>query len=118
MTSEDPAIALNVVKHVGWIKFDRSPVNAFEWSMVREVRAAIDAMVADPDVRVLVLGSANPKYFSAGADLETFRNIDEAGMREWCELVHGIVRRLRDSPKPVLAAIGGIAVGGGPDPTG
>jgi enoyl-CoA hydratase len=113
MTSDDSAVALNVANHVGWIKFDRSPVNAFEWSMVREVRAAIDTMVADPDVRVLVLGSANPKYFSAGADLEIFRDIDETGMREWCELVHGIVHRLRDSPKPVLAAIAGIAVGGG-----
>ncbi len=113
MTSDAPAVVLDVIEHVGWIKFDRGPVNAFEWSMVREVRAAIDAMVADPDVRVLVLGSANPKYFSAGADLETFRDIDETGMREWCELVHGIVHRLRNSPKPVLAAIAGIAVGGG-----
>ena len=104
---------MDVVEHVGWIRFDRSPVNAFEWSMVREVGAAIDTMVADPDVRVLVLGSANPKYFSAGADLETFRGIDGAGIREWCELVHGIVHRLRNSPKPVLAAIAGIAVGGG-----
>ena len=113
MTSDAPTVALDVIKHVGWIKFNRSPVNAFDWSMVREVTAAIDAMVADPDVRVLVLGSANPKYFSAGADLETFRNIDTTGMREWCELVHDIVHRLRNSPKPVLAAIAGIAVGGG-----
>lgn len=113
MSSVAPTVAVEVVEHVGWIRFDRSPVNAFEWSMVREVRAAIDEMVADPDVRVLVLGSANPKYFSAGADLETFRDIGEAGMREWCELVHGIVHRLRNSPKPILAAIAGIAVGGG-----
>lgn len=113
MTAETPSVAREVTEHVGWIRFDRSPVNAFEWSMVREVAAAIDAMVADPDVRVLVLGSANPKYFSAGADLEAFRGIDETEMREWCELVHGIVHRLRSSPKPVLAAIAGIAVGGG-----
>ncbi|MGA9276801.1 enoyl-CoA hydratase/isomerase family protein [Ilumatobacter sp.] len=113
MTADTSSVALDVIKHVGWIKFDRSPVNAFEWSMVREVETAIDTMVADPEVRVLVLGSANPKYFSAGADLEVFRDIDEPGMREWCELAHGIVHRLRDSPKPVLAAIAGIAVGGG-----
>lgn len=113
MTADEATVALDVVEHVGWIRFDRSPVNAFDWSMVREVRAAIDAMVADPDVRVLVLGSANPKYFSAGADLETFRDINKAEMREWCELVHGIVHRLRNSSKPVLAAIAGIAVGGG-----
>lgn len=112
MTSE-ATVRTHIFEHVGWITFDRSPVNAFDWSMVREVSAAIDAMVTDPDVRVLVLGSANPKYFSAGADLETFRDIGETGMREWCDLVHGIVHQLRNSPKPVLAAIAGVAVGGG-----
>ncbi|MBT4985101.1 MAG: enoyl-CoA hydratase/isomerase family protein [Ilumatobacter sp.] len=113
MTSDGAAVTTRVVEHVGWIKFDRSPVNAFDWSMVREVTAAIGTMVEDPDVRVLVLGSANPGYFSAGADLETFRTIDKTGMSEWCELVHGIVHRLRSSPKPTLAAIDGVAVGGG-----
>ena len=113
MTSDRSSITTRVVENVGWIEFDRPPVNAFDWVMVREVIEAIDTMIADPDVRVLVLGSANPRYFSAGADLETFRGIDEEGMREWCELVHGIVHRLRNSPKPALAAIAGVAVGGG-----
>ena len=47
MSSVVPTVAVEVVEHVGWIRFDRLPVNAFEWSMVREVRAAIDEMVAD-----------------------------------------------------------------------
>ena len=34
-------------------------------------------------------------------------------MDHWCELVHGIVQRLRSSAKPILAAIHGVAVGGG-----
>jgi enoyl-CoA hydratase/carnithine racemase len=81
--------------------------------MVRQVGAALDQMAADGDVRVIVLGSTNPKYFSAGADLETFAAIDEAGMTEWCGLVHGLVHRFRASAKPMLAAIDGVAVGGG-----
>ena len=34
-------------------------------------------------------------------------------MAEWCDLVHGLVRRFRASAKPLLAAIDGVAVGGG-----
>jgi enoyl-CoA hydratase/carnithine racemase len=98
---------------VGWIEFDRPPVNAFEWTMVRQVATALDAFEVDPDVRVLVLASALGRYFSTGADLATFRDMDEEGMDRWCELVHGIVGKLRGSAKPILAAIGGVAVGGG-----
>lgn len=106
-------IRVETVDHVGWLLFNRPPVNAFDWTMVRQVAAAFDALAADGDVRVIVLGSANPRYFSAGADLDTFAGIDGAGMAEWCELVHGIVRRFRGSAKPMLAAIDGVAVGGG-----
>ncbi|MFN0027499.1 MAG: enoyl-CoA hydratase/isomerase family protein [Acidimicrobiales bacterium] len=102
-----------VVNHVGWIEFDRAPVNAFEWVMIGQVSEALDAVAADPDVRVVVLASAIERYFSAGADLEAFRTIDQAGMATWCDVVHRIVAQLRSSAKPVLAAINGVAVGGG-----
>ena len=98
---------------VGWIEFDRPPVNAFEWTMVGQVTDALDAFAVDPQVRVLVLASALERYFSTGADLETFRDLGEEGMDRWCELVHGIVGKLQGSAKPILAAIGGVAVGGG-----
>lgn len=113
--SEDPAnhVRTTVTDQVGWIEFDRGPVNAFEWTMVRQVAEALDRFERDPEVRVVVLASALERYFSAGADLDTFRGIGEQGMDDWCELVHGIVARLRGSSKPLLAAIGGVAVGGG-----
>ncbi len=112
-TPEDRYIRIETVSHVGWLLFDRPPVNAFDWVMVRQVAEGLDTLAADGDVRVVVLGSANPRYFSAGADLETFAGIDEAGMADWCELVHGLVHRFRGSAKPMLAAIAGVAVGGG-----
>ena len=81
--------------------------------MVDETHDAIAAALADPAVRVLVLASAVPRYFSAGADLHVFKDIGQDGMRRWAERCHEIVRLLRGSPKPLLAAINGTAVGGG-----
>lgn len=111
--SEETFVSTRVEQHVGWLSFDRPPVNAFEWTMVRQVLAALRAFEADPDVRVAVVASAVPRYFSAGADLETFRGIGAAGMDRWCALVHELVGVFRASTKPLLAAIAGVAVGGG-----
>jgi enoyl-CoA hydratase len=98
---------------VGWLEFNRPPVNAFSRTMVDETHDCIEAALADPRVRVLVLGSAIDGYFSAGADLNAFRALSAEGILDWTRRCHAIVRLLRGSNKPLLAAIGGTAVGGG-----
>jgi enoyl-CoA hydratase len=100
-------------RSVGWLEFNRPPVNAFTREMVDETHDALVAALADPAVRVLVLASAVERYFSAGADLHVFKGIGQDGMRAWTTRCHDIVRLLRRSPKPLLAAINGTAVGGG-----
>src|SRR5215468_7472844 len=99
--------------HVGWLEFDRPPVNAFTREMVDEVHDRIAATLADPAVYVMVLASAVERYFSAGADLNVFKGLKAEGMRAWASRCHDVVRLLRGSPKPLLAAINGTAVGGG-----
>ena len=111
--SQTAFIHSTVDRHVGWLEFNRPPVNAFTREMVDETHDAIVAALGDPAVRVLVLASAIPRYFSAGADLHVFKDIGQDGMRGWAERCHEIVRLLRGSPKPLLAAINGTAVGGG-----
>ena len=106
-------LRVTVEDRIGWLEYNRPPVNAFTVEMVREVSAALEQLLADPRVRVLVLASAVENYFSAGADLTVFDGIGEAGMRAWVEDVHGIVRKMRAADKPLLAAINGTAVGGG-----
>lgn len=96
-----------------WLEYDRPPVNAFTREMVEEVRSSLHTALADPLVRVVVMASAGERYFSAGADLREFRGMDRAGMASWVELCHEIADLLRGSPKPLLAAINGTAVGGG-----
>lgn len=111
--SQTAFIRFSVDAHVGWLEFNRPPVNAFTREMVDESHEVLVAALADPTVRVLVLASAVPRYFSAGADLHVFKGIGQDGMRQWATRCHEIVRLLRSSPKPLLAAINGTAVGGG-----
>jgi enoyl-CoA hydratase/carnithine racemase len=113
MTSTFDFVRLSVVSRIAWLEFNRPPINAFDGDMVREVHDAIGLALSDPDVRVLVLASAIEGYFSAGADLHVFKGMKAPEMRRWTESCHDIARSLRTSPKPLLAAIHGTAVGGG-----
>jgi enoyl-CoA hydratase len=104
---------VTISNRVGWIKYNRPPINAFNWEMLREVPAALKEMLQNADVRVIVFATSIEKYFSTGADLRVFDGIGKIGMEEWVSICHGIVSLMRKSDKPLLAEIRGLATGGG-----
>ena len=106
-------LKVRIEDRVGWMEYNRPPINSFNWEMLREVPAALDDLLKDSQVRVVVFASANKKYFSTGADLKVFDGIGTEGMAEWVSICHGLVSKMRQSPKPLLAAINGVAAGGG-----
>jgi enoyl-CoA hydratase/carnithine racemase len=113
MGDSPQSVRLTVDRRVGWIEYARPPVNAINWQMLDAIHDAIAAMIGDPQARVVVLASAVESYFSAGADLKEFKDMRGEAMHRWVDKCHQIVRLLRHSPKPLLAAINGTAVGGG-----
>ena len=113
MTADPRSVRLTVQCHVGWVEFARPPVNAIHFQMLDQIHDVLAATLADPEVRVVVMASAVDRYFSAGADLQAFKTMPADGMERWVRKCHDIVRLLRSSPKPLLAAINGTAVGGG-----
>jgi enoyl-CoA hydratase len=106
-------IKLHTDARVGWLEYNYPPINAFNWEMLREVPTALQVLLDDPQVRVIVFASALEKYFSVGADLRVFDGIGEQGMAEWVSICHGLVAKMRQARKPLLAAIHGTAAGGG-----
>jgi len=106
-------LKVRIDDRVGWLEYNYPPINAFNWDMRREVPAALQALLDDPQVRVVVFASAIDKYFSVGADLKLFDGIGSTGMADWVAICHGLVNKMRRSRKPLLAAIHGTAAGGG-----
>ncbi len=99
---------------VAVLTIENPPVNALGPASVAPVLAALEAALADPDVSAIVLVGANG-IFSAGADMRGF-------VRRHPEPVEGpaprpntrdLIDALEASPKPVVAAIEGVAMGGG-----
>jgi enoyl-CoA hydratase / 3-hydroxyacyl-CoA dehydrogenase len=73
------------------------------WSRVKE----------GGDVRALVIASSNPFLFCAGADIKAFTTMDEAGGRELLAGMHGLLREIERSSVATIAAVNGLAFGGG-----
>jgi enoyl-CoA hydratase / 3-hydroxyacyl-CoA dehydrogenase len=64
-------------------------------------------------VRAPVVASSNPLLFSAGADIKAFTQMDETGGRELVATAHALMRDLGRSGVATIAAVNGLAFGGG-----
>ncbi|MEM7531150.1 MAG: enoyl-CoA hydratase-related protein [Chloroflexota bacterium] len=98
---------------VGTITLDRPPANSYEIEFMRQLGAAIDAVEADDDVRVVVLQSASEKFFSAGADIKAFLANSTEDNMAMIDYGHEQLSRMAASRKIYIAAINGHALGGG-----
>ena len=103
----------SVEDRVAWLEYRRPPFNAIDWTMLREIPVALDELLRDASVRVIVIASALEKFFSTGADLRVLAAMPPGEMRKWVEICHGLVRQIRGASKPLVGAIHGTAVGGG-----
>jgi enoyl-CoA hydratase/carnithine racemase len=95
------------------LTIDRPPVNALDGVTMEALAAALDQAMAEPSVRVIVLTGAGEKAFAAGADLDELQKCDSGAGRNLVTGVKGTMARIRRGPKPVIAAINGLAAGGG-----
>lgn len=72
-----------------------------------------EELVEDPSVRAIVVTGAGDKAFCAGADLKERQGMSLEEVRVQVGLYRSELRALDESPKPVVAAINGVAFGGG-----
>jgi methylglutaconyl-CoA hydratase len=89
--------------------------NAFDEVMIAELGTAFDQLIADKEVRIIVLAGEG-KHFSAGADLKWMQRASEES-REW-NLIDArrfakMLAKIDRCPKPTIARVQGAALGGG-----
>lgn len=88
--------------------------NAFRAQTVDELIAAFQAAWSDQRVRAVILTGAGEKAFCTGGDVKQRAETGDYGPSELGRFRIGDLHKLmRDIPKPVIAAVNGIAVGGG-----
>jgi enoyl-CoA hydratase len=92
-------------------------LNALDYVLIDGLMTVLDAAEEDDDVRAIVLTGAGERAFSSGADIACFapsvRRGQAAALREFVRRGQRMTARIESFPKPIIAAVNGLAHGAG-----
>lgn len=98
---------------VAWLTLHNPPANGYSYEMMRDLDEAILRARFDTQVEVIVLAGSGEKFFCAGADISMLGAVTAEFKYAFCLHANETLRRLEETPKLAIAALGGHCVGGG-----
>lgn len=89
--------------------------NALNLAMWKRLQSVFQTLATRRDLRVVVVRGAGSRAFSAGADISEFHatRVGSRAAGAYNDAITAALEAIRDVPLPVIALIGGLAVGGG-----
>lgn len=115
-TEQLDTLRVTVLDGVAKVVIDHPPINLFDRAMIVDFLVVGARLEADPEVRCVVIESADPEFFIAHADvgliLELPRDQGDTELQE-LNTFHQLVDRFRTMPKATIAKLAGIVRGGG-----
>lgn len=105
-------VTLNVTDGIGVIRLARPPMNALSTQVQEELRSAAIAADNDADVHAVIVYGGE-KVFAAGADIKEMADMDFNTMSRRAPDLSSAFDAVASIGKPVIAAITGVALGGG-----
>jgi len=99
--------------NIAYLIVDRpEALNALNAQVLADLDAALDAVDTE-QIRCLIVRGAGEKSFVAGADIAQMKDLDAAGGEAFGKQGNDVFLKLEHFPIPVIAAVGGYALGGG-----
>ena len=86
-------------------------LNAWDRPMREDLLDTLERCASDDTVGAVVLTGAGERAFGAGQDLREAKTFDENGAEDWLREWERLYDRMRSMPKPVVAALNGLAAG-------
>ena len=112
----DPSVRCEIRGGAIWITLNRpDAMNAITPDVVAGIAAALNTAEADANIQAVVL-TGTGRAFCAGADLKYVRAAttnNEAAVSQFLNSVLALMARLETFPRPVIAAVNGLALAGG-----
>jgi enoyl-CoA hydratase len=106
-------IILEKKERVATITLNRPPMNPLNRQMYEELGQVAEELNADPEVKVVIITGAGDKAFAAGLDVKEVEGKSVIEMKDFWACSRDASSRLAGIEKPVIAAINGLALGGG-----
>ena len=88
-------------------------MNAFNFTLLYELKEKIEELRFRSDVRVVIITGAGEKAFCAGADLKERITLSDIQVKEFIFTIRNLFTSIEYLNKPVIAAVNGVALGGG-----
>jgi enoyl-CoA hydratase/carnithine racemase len=98
---------------VAVLTLSNPPMNLVTLELTRRLHGTLERLAADATVRVLIVTGAGERAFCAGSDIKEFGRVADDVVARKLEAENAAFSRLAGFPKPTLAAINGVAFGGG-----
>jgi len=99
---------------IGIITINRpDSLNAMNTEVVSELSSAVNEMIENNEVGVIILTGSGEKAFVAGADIKAMQQMGPDGALTFGRAGQEMTLVIENSPKPVIAAVNGFALGGG-----
>jgi len=106
-------LSVNRQEQTIWLTLNRpQAMNALSFELVDALSHYFNQIAQDKTIRVVVL-TGTGKAFCAGADLKTMTSSYESGQADILDRVSELLDLVRSFPKPVIAAVNGLALAGG-----
>jgi enoyl-CoA hydratase/carnithine racemase len=110
---EGAPVKLDTRGELAILWLDNPPANSLAPAVIEAFETAWRAIETGGEVRAVILASPNPALFCAGADIKAFTQMDPDGGRDLLDRVHALLRAWERSPIMTIAAVNGLALGGG-----
>lgn len=114
MTTAAPPLVVTREGAIAILTLNRPDrMNAVDMATLAALRSAVDEIWGDAEVRAVIVTGAGDKSFCAGADLKERAGMTPAQVRRFLKNIREVMREIENLPKPVIAAVNGLALGGG-----
>jgi len=88
-------------------RLNRPPANAHNFDMVRELERLVTEIRYDSNVKAVMMASANPRFFSAGADIDEIKEKTAEYIGLLSQTSKEMMMKIRATPKVYVAAVNG-----------
>lgn len=88
-------------------------MNSFNFALLHALKEQIETLRFKTDIRVIIITGAGQKAFCAGADLKERTTLNEVQVKDFIFTIRNLFTAIEFLNKPVIAAVNGVALGGG-----